>query len=125
MNVARAFVAPLIGTVQVFFEPLQAPLQDLSFHPFAGDAVRRIGEYEGKLAEQRVRQAMPAPATVSRNLAGANSADSVAPGATVRLQPALPEHAPAQRTSFAPAAGVAVSARRWPEFQAVVPLDAH
>ena len=134
MNVARAFVTPLIGTVHALFEPRQAPLQDLSFHPFAGDAVSRIGEYEGKLAEQRVRQAMPAElrtapfpvtATVSRNLAGANSADSVAPGATVRLQPALPEHAPAQRTSFAPAAGVAVSARRWPEFQAVVQLDAH
>ena len=121
MNVARAFVAPLIGTVHALFEPRQAPLQDLSFHPFAGAAVRRIGEYEGKLAEQRVRQAMPAPAlrtapfpvtaTVSRNLAGANSADSVAPEATVRLQPAVPEHAPAQRTSFAPTAGAAVSAR--------------
>ena len=135
MKVARAFVAALIGTVQAFFEPRQAPLQDLSFHPFAGDAVKRTGEYEGKLAEQRGGQPMPAPelrtapfpvtATDRRNVAGANSADSVAPGATVTLQPALPEHVPAQRTSFAPAAGVAVSARRWPEFQLVVHLDEH
>ena len=61
MNVARAFVAALIGTMQALFEPWQAPLQDLSFHPLAGDAVRRTGEYEGNLAEQRDRQAMPAP----------------------------------------------------------------
>ena len=111
MKVARAFVAALIGTVQAFFEPRQAPLQDLSFHPFAGAAISRRGEYEGTLAEQRGGQAMPAPelrtapfpvtATVRRNVAGANSAESVAPAATVTLQPALPEHAPAQRTSFA------------------------
>ena len=114
MNATRAFAAALIGTVQAFFEPRHAPLQDLSFHPFAGAAVSRTGEYEGKLAEQRGRQAMPAPelrtapfpetATVRRKVAGAKSADSVAPGATVTLQPALPEHVPAQCTSFAPTA---------------------
>jgi hypothetical protein len=134
-NVARAFVTALIGTVQAFFNPRQAPLHDLSFHPFAGDGVRRTGEYEGKLAEQRDGHAMPAPelrtaplpvtATVRRNVAGAKSADSLAPGETVRLQPALPEHAPAQRTSFAPVTGVAVSARGWPEFQVVVQFDEH
>ena len=86
MNVARAFAAALIGTVQTFFEPRQAPLQDLSFHPFAGDAVSRTGEYETTLAEQRSGQPMPAElrtapfpvtATVRRNVAGAKSADRV------------------------------------------------
>ena len=129
-------MAALIGTVQAFFEPRQAPLQDLSFHPFAGDAVRRTGEYEGKLAEQRGRHAMPAPRASNRALPGDRDGQAErrrreerrqrrAGGDGRALQPALPEHAPAQRTSFAPAAGVAVSARRWPEFQVVVQLDEH
>ena len=82
----------------------------------------------GRLAEQRGRQAMPAPRAPNRALPrdgdgqperspARRAPTALAPGATVTLQPALPEHAPAQRTSFAPAAGVAVSARRWPEFQ--------
>ena len=40
----------LIGTVQVFFEPRQAPLHERSFHPFAGVAVSRTGTNEGKVA---------------------------------------------------------------------------
>ena len=41
------------------------------------------------------------------------------------MQPALPEQAPSQRTSFDPAPGVAVSASRCPEFHVVVQLAAH
>ena len=67
----------------------------------------------------------PETATVSRNEAGANRADTAAPGVTVRAQPAAPVQAPAQRTSLAPALGVAVSASRWPEFHVVVQLAAH
>ena len=56
---ARALEAALMGTVQVFFEPRQAPLHDRSFHPFAGAAVSRTGVNDGKLAEQRGRHVIP------------------------------------------------------------------
>jgi len=42
-KVARAFVAALMGTVHVVLEPLHAPLQLRSFHPFAGDAASLTG----------------------------------------------------------------------------------
>jgi hypothetical protein len=118
--VARALVAALIGTVHVFLAPRQAPLQERSFQPFAGVAVRRTGVNERTDAEHRGRQVMPALVlriaplpltdTRSRNDAGANTAPTAAPGATVRLQAAEPEHAPVQRTSLDPVRGVAVRA---------------
>src|SRR4249919_2410064 len=75
----------------------------------------------------RALRTVPSPgtATVRRNEAGAKSADTAASGVTVTAQPALPLHAPAQRTNLAPALGVALSASRWPEFHVVVQLAAH
>ena len=132
---ARALVAALIGTVHVFLAPRQAPLQERSFQPFAGVAVRRTGVNETNDAEHRGRQVMPvlelliAPlpltATRSRNDAGANTAPTEAPGATARLQTAAPEQAPVQRTSLEPACGVAVSASGCPAFHVVVQLTEH
>ena len=132
---ARAFVAALIGTVQVFFAPRQAPLHERNFQPFAAVAVRRTGLNDGKAAEQRGRHVIPvrelrtAPfpvtATDSRKDAAANTAVTAAPGVTLRTQPAAPEHAPLQRTSLAPALGVALSASRCPAFHVVVQLAAH
>ena len=132
---ARALVAALIGTVQVFLAPRQAPPQERSLQPFAGVAVRRTGLNERKDAEHRGRQVIPAVElrtaprpltdTWSRNDAGANTAPTDAPGATVRLQAADPEQAPVQRTSLDPARGVAVRASGWPAFHVVVQLAAH
>ena len=132
---ARALVAALIGAVQVFLAPRQAPLHERSFQPFAGVAVSRTGLNEGNDAEQRGRQVIPArelrtppfpvTATVSRKNAGANTADTAVPAATLRLQPAAPEHAPLQRTSLAPGLGVAVRASDCPAFQVVVQLAVH
>ena len=119
---ARALVAALIGTVQDLFAPRHAPLQERSFQPFAGVAVSRTGLNDGNAAEQRGRHVIPArelrtapfPVTATESLkdAGPNTADTAVPGATLRLQPAEPEHAPLQRTSLAPAFGVALSATR-------------
>ena len=118
---ARALVAALIGTVHVLFAPRQAPLHERSLQPLAGVAVRRTGLNDRNAAEQRGRHVMPAlelrtapfppTETLSRNDAGANAALTDAPGATVTLQVAVPEHAPLQRTSLAPAPGVAVKTR--------------
>ena len=133
-NVARALVAALIGTVHVFLVPRHAPLHERSLQPFAGVAVRRTGLNDGNAAEQRGRHVMPArelrtaplpvTATLRRKDAGANTAETAAPAATVNVQPADPVHAPLQRTSFAPPFGVAVSASRWPAFHVVVQLAA-
>jgi hypothetical protein len=133
--VARALVAALIGTVHVFFAPRQAPLQERNFHPLAGAAVNLTALNDGTAAEQRGRHVIPprelrtaprpATDTLSRNDAGAKRADTVVPADTVSAHPAEPEHAPLQRTSLAPAPGVAVSARRSPEFHVVVQLEAH
>src|SRR5206468_4208850 len=92
------------------------------------------GAYEVNDAEHRGLHAIPArelrttpfplTPTVSRNTAGAKSADTVAPAPTVRLQPAAPEHEPPQRTSLAPELGVALSASACPEFHVVVQLAA-
>ena len=132
---ARAFVAPLIGTVHVFLAPRQAPLQERSFQPFAGVAVSRTGLNERKDAEHRGRQVMPdvelrtAPLpltdTRSRKDAGANSAPTEALGVTVTLQADEPEQAPVQRTSLDPARGAAVRASGCPAFHVVVQLAAH
>jgi hypothetical protein len=75
-------LAAVIGTVQVSFAPRQAPVQEASFQPGAGVAVRRSGVNEGKDAAQRGRQVIPArvlrtvprpaTATASGNAAGAN-----------------------------------------------------
>lgn len=134
-KVARALVTALIGTVHVFFAPRHAPLHDRSFQPLAGVAVSLTGLNDDTDTEQRGRHVSPprelrtAPRpitdTLSRNDAGAKRADTAVPGATLRVQPAAPEHEPLQRTSLAPADGVAVNARRWPEFHVVVQLDAH
>jgi hypothetical protein len=120
--------------VHVFLAPRQAPLQDRNLQPFAGAAVIPSGVNDGNVAERRGRQVIPAcelrtapfpvTATVSRNDAGAKSAVTAAPGATVTLQPAAPEHAPRQRTSRAPFPGVAVKEMRCPEFHVVVQLAA-
>ena len=125
-------MAALIGTVHAFFVPRHAPLHERSFQPVAGVAVSRTRLNDGNAAEQRGRHVMPArvlrtaplpvTATLRRKDAGANTAETAAPGATVSVQPAEPEHAPVQRTSLAPALGVAVSASRCPAFHVVVQL---
>jgi hypothetical protein len=132
--VARAPVAAVIGTVQTRLVPLHAPLQERSFQPFAGVAVSLTGANDGNAAEHRGRHVMPAcalrtvprpeTATASRKAAGANCAVTAAPGVTLSEQVEAPVHAPVQRTSFDPALGVAVRARRWPLFQVVVQLAA-
>jgi hypothetical protein len=121
--------------VQVILDPLQAPLHERNFQPFAGVAVNRTGLKDGKLAVQPGRQVIPgvelvtapfpATDTLSRKDAGAKSADTVVPAPTVTMHPALPEQPPPQRTSLAPAAGIARSERRCPEFHVVVQVDAH
>ena len=128
-------MAALIGTVQIFFPPRQAPLQERNFQPFAGVAVSPTALNDGNAAEQRGRHVMPAlelrtapfplTATDNRKDAGANSAVTAAPGVTLSTHPAAPEHAPLQRTSLAPGLGVAVSASRWPAFHVVVQLALH
>jgi hypothetical protein len=133
--VARADDAAFMGTVQVFFAPRQAPLQERSFHPFAGVAVRRTGVNEGNAAEHRGRHVIPArelrtaprPATLtlSGKVVGPKTAATLVPAPTAKVHPALPVQAPSHRTSFAPAAGVAVSAILWPAFQVVVQLAVH
>ena len=132
---ARAEAAAFIGTVQVFFAPRQAPLQERSFQPLAGVAVSRTGVNEGNAAEHCGRHVIPArelltaprPATLtlSGNVAGPKTAAMVVPASTANEHPALPVQAPSQRTSFVPAAGVAVSAILWPAFQVVVQLAVH
>jgi len=124
-----------MGTVQERFDPRQAPLQERNLQPFAGVAVRVTGEYDGNDAEHRGRQVTPvcelrtAPRpetpTVSRNVVGAKSADTLAPGDTVTTQPADPTQAEPQRTSLAPGPGVAVNASRVPAFHLVEQLCAH
>ena len=119
---ARALVAALIGTVHVFLAPRQAPLQERSFQPFAGVAVRRTGLNERKEAEHRGRQVMPpvelrtAPLpltdTWSRNDAGANTAPTDAPGATVTLQAADPEQAHPSSSTAATSRSVCVASPR-------------
>jgi len=128
-------VAALIGTVHVLFAPRQAPLHARSFQPFAGVAVSATGLNEGNAAEQRGRHVMPAfelrtapfplTATDNRKDAGANAAVTATPGVTPSTHPAAPVHAPLQRTSLAPAPGVALSANRCPEFHVVVQLVLH
>ena len=86
--------------------------------------MRRIGVKEGTVAVQRGRQVMPglelrtAPrpetATWRRYLAGAKNAETLAPALTVIPHAAFPVHPPLQRTSFAPAAGLAERKSRWP-----------
>jgi len=135
MKTARALVAAVMGTLQERFEPLQAPPQERNLQPFAAVAVSLIGEYDGNVAEHRGRHAMPGcelrttprpeRPTVSRNVAGAKSADTLVPGDTVTVQPAEPRHAAPQRTSFAPGLGVAVNASRVPAFHVVVQLCSH
>jgi hypothetical protein len=132
--VARALAAALIGTVHVSLEPRHAPLHERSFQPFAGVATSRTGVKDGKVAEQRGRHVIPARAlrtvprpeieTASRKAAGANTAETEAPGVTLSEHPAAPVQAPLQPTSLEPGLGVAVSARRWPLFQVVVQLAA-
>ena len=127
-------MAALIGTVHVFFAPRQAPLHERNLQPLAGVAVSATGLNDGNAAEQRGRHVMPtlelrtAPfpltATDNRKDAGANAAVTAAPGVTPSTHPAAPVHAPLQRTSFAPAPGVALSASRCPEFHVVVQLVA-
>jgi hypothetical protein len=100
-------VAASIGTVHVGLEPRHAPLHERSFQPFAAVAVSRTGLKDGNAAEHRGRQVMPArelrtaprpvTATVSRNDPGANTAVTAAPGATVTVHAAAPEHDPLQR----------------------------
>ena len=51
----------VIGTVQVGRLPRQAPLQFLSFQPFAGCAVSRSGTYDGAGDAHRPGQRIPAP----------------------------------------------------------------
>ena len=128
-------MAALIGTVHVFFTPRQAPLHERNLQPLAGVAVSATGLNDGNAAEQRGLHVMPtlelrtAPfpltATDNRNDAGANTAVTAAPGVTPSTHPAAPVHAPLQRTSFAPAPGVALSASRCPEFHVVVQLVLH
>ena len=128
-------VAAVIGTVQERFDPRQAPLQERNLQPFAAVAVSVTGEYDGNDAEHRGRQAIPvfelrtAPrpetATVRRKVADAKSADTLAPGDTVTVQPAEPTQATPQRTSFAPGFGVAVNASRVAAFHVVEQLCAH
>ena len=124
-----------MGTLQERFEPLQAPLQERNLQPFAAVAVSLTGEYEGNVAAHRGRHVIPVcelrttprpeTPTVSRNEAGAKSADTAAPDDTVTAQPAEPRHAEPQRTSFAPGPGVAVNASRVPAFHVVVQLCSH
>ncbi len=63
--------------------------------------------------------------TVSRNTAGAKSAETETPSPTVTEHVELPEQAPVQRTSFEPVPGVAVSTTCCPLFQVVVQLAVH
>jgi hypothetical protein len=124
-----------MGTLQERFEPLQAPLQERNLQPFAAVAVSLTGEYDGSVAEHRGRQVIPVcelrttprpeTPTVRRKVAGAKSADTLAPDVTVTAHPAAPTHADPQRTSFAPGSGVAVKASRVPAFHVVVQLCAH
>ena len=67
----------------------------------------------------------PETRTVKRKIAGAKNAETFAPGATVTLQPADPTQGAPQRTSLAPGPGVAVNARRVPEFHVVAQVCAH
>jgi len=134
-NTARALAAAVIGTLHERFVPRQAPLHERNLQPFAAVAVSLTGEYEGKVAEHRGRHVIPVcelrttprpeTATVSRNAAGAKNADTLAPDDTVTVHPAEPRHEEPQRTSFAPALGVAVSASRVPSFHVVVQLCSH
>ena len=124
-----------MGTVHARLDPRQAPLQERNLQPFAAVAMSVTGEYEGTVAEHRSRHAIPvfelrtAPRpetpTVRRKVAGAKSADTLAPDDTVTVQPAEPTQATPQRTSFAPELGVAVRASRVPAFHVVVQLCAH
>ena len=133
-NVARTVVAALIGTVHAFLAPLHAPLQERSFHPFAGLAWSRVGRYDGSVAEHFDGHWIPLEArtvprpftdTMRRNVAGAKSAETLTPAPTVTAHELLPEHAPSQRTSLAPVPGVAERVRRCPVFQVVVQEVAH
>ena len=88
---------------------------------------RRAATAGSRCPQPELRTApFPATATVSRNVAGAKSADTVAPGATVTLQRCGSRcTCPSSARAVAPRAGVAVSARCWPAFQVVVQLDEH
>jgi len=121
--------------VQVVLAPRQPPLQVRNLQPVAGFAVSFTGVNEANDAEQRGRQLIPARElrtvplppieTVMRNVAGAKSAVTWAPGETVTLQAALPLQAPLHRTSRIPAPGVAVRFSDCPEFQVVEQLAEH
>jgi hypothetical protein len=112
---ARALAAADIGTLHVRLLPRQAPDHERNLQPFAGVAVRRTGTNDGKDAEQRGRHVIPVRElrtvprpptfTESRKTSGAKSAETVEPGLVSTLQVPAPEHAPLQRTSFAPGRG--------------------
>ena len=123
-------MAAVIGTEHERFDPRQTPLQERNRHPFAAVVVRVTGEYEGKVAEHLGLHAIPVrelrttprpeTLTMSGKAAGAKSAETCAPDATVREQPAAPAQTDPQRTSLAPGLGVAVKSSRVPSFHVVV-----
>lgn len=129
---ARACVWLVIGSEQTGLLPLHVPRHCLKRQPLAGVEVSRSGAYDETSDEHRGLQEIPGPElcteprpetdTVSRYAAGAKKAETVVSAATATLQPAPPAHAPPQRTSFAPEAGVALRARAVPALQVVVQL---
>jgi hypothetical protein len=132
---ARALTAAVIGSTQLRALPEHAPDHDRNRQPFAGVAESRSGTNDGNAAEhlgrhvtpERELLTLPRPvtATVRRNTVGAKSAETLAPGFATTLHGPAPVQAPVQRTSFAPALGVALRPRRVPPFQVVVHVCPH
>jgi hypothetical protein len=132
VKTARTLVFPVIGSVHDARFPRHAPVQALSFQPFAGVALSRSGAYDVTGAAHRPGQAIPKlelriaplPETRTRNryVVGAKSALGVALWPTVTEHSAAPPHAPLQRTSFAPGFGTGASTSLVSAFHVVVQL---